>query len=234
MEITSEFPSNPRKQYRWILLIAMIYLVGWLTSYPMIYKMTEVGNILEPGCIYLFPLSYAVADIVTEVYGYQTARKMVWFAIFSGFIFCLAIYLVVHVPGPDYWPNQQAYDVVFGHILRAYLATTVASFVGNFLNIFFISKFKVLMLGKYFWLRSIASTALGEFTFSVVGGTMAYAGVEPWSKIIYLMLDGYLFKMVYALIAVFPAALLVKWLKSSEKLDVYDAGIDYSPFAIKD
>ena len=88
------------------------------------------------------------------------------------------------------------------------------------------------MYGRYFWLRSLCSTAIGEATFSVIGGTLAYAGVLPWSKIVFLMLDGYLFKMLYALIAVWPAAMLVGLLKKAEGVDIYDRGISYNPFKL--
>lgn len=221
-----------RPQHKWIILLAMLYLVGWVTSYPMIYKMTEVHHILEPGCIYLFPLSYAIADIITEVYGYEITRKIIWFAILSGLIYSLALWLVAQVPAPGYWTKQEAYQTVFSPILRAYYATTVASLLGNFINIYVISKWKIAMRGKCFWLRSLASTAFGELTFSVIGGTIAYAGIEPWGKIIFLMMDGYLFKMIYAIVAVWPAAAIVIFLKWSERVDVYDYDVNYSPFSL--
>lgn len=223
--------NNQKPQYRWLILFAMIYLVGWTTTYPMIYKMVEVRSILEPGCIFLFPLSYAVADIIAEVYGYRIARQIVWSALFAGFVFCFSLKLVATMPAPTFWHKQNHYDVVFSPILRAYFATTIASLVGSFANIYIISKWKILMYGKYFWFRSLFSTGIGELFFSVLGGTLAYAGVEPWSKIVFLMLDGYVFKMLYAFIAVWPAALFVFWLKRSEDADVYDNGINYNPLS---
>lgn len=218
-----------KPQYRWLMLLAMIYLTGWTTTYPMIYKMVEINQILEPGCIFLFPLSYAMADIIAEVYGYKVARQIIWSALLAGFVFCAALKLVTSLPAPAYWQKQQAFNAIFSPIMRAYFATTIASLIGSFANIYIISKWKILMYGKYFWFRSLFSTGIGELFFSVIGGTLAYAGVEPWSKIMFLMLDGYLFKMLYALIAVWPAAYLVYSLKKSESADVYDHGINYSP-----
>jgi len=221
-----------KQQYKWLVLLAMFYLIGWNTTYLMIYKMVELHHILEPGAIFLFPLSYVVADIIAEVYGYRIARQIVWFALFSGFIFCVGVYFVALLPAPAYWHKQESYNIVFSPIIRAYFATTIASLAGNFANIYFISKWKVLAYGKYFWLRSLSSTAIGELIFSVVGGTCAYAGVVPWSKIVFLMLDGYLFKMAYALAAVWPAVVIVYFIKKSEKIDVYDADISYNPFRL--
>src|SRR3990167_5666642 len=224
--------NQPRHQYHWLLLLAMIYLVGWAATYPMIYKMIEIKHILEPGSVFLFPLSYAVADIISEVYGYRVARQVVWFALFSGFIFCLTLSIVATLPAPSFWNKQQNFQIVFSPLLRAYGATTAASLIGNFINIYVVSKWKVAMYGKHFWFRSLFSTAFGELTFSILGGTLAYAGVVPWSKIVFLMLDGYLFKMLYAGIAVWPAAMLVGLLKKAEGVDIYDRGISYNPFKL--
>lgn len=88
------------------------------------------------------------------------------------------------------------------------------------------------MYGKYFWLRSLLSTGIGELVFSVVGGSLAYVGVEPLSKIPFLMLDGYIFKMIYAFIVVWPVVMLTIWLKNSEKIDAYDHGISCNPFKL--
>lgn len=218
--------------YRWIILLAMIYLTGWTSTYLMIYKMVRIHHILEPGAIFLFPLSYAIADIIAEVYGYRIARQIVWFALITGFIFCTILEVVANLPAPHFWHKQDDYQVVFSPLLRAYAATTIASLAGNFINIYTISKGKILMYGKYFWLRSLLSTGIGELVFSTLGGTLAYAGVEPWSKIIFLMLDGYLFKMGYAFLAVWPAYFAVSFLKKSEKIDIYDEGINYNPFKL--
>lgn len=230
--INPKLHNTAKPQYKCLILLAMLYLIGWTTTYPMIYKMTEWHNILEPGAIFLFPLCYAIADIIAEVYGYKIARQVVWCALLSGLVYSLALKWVALMPAPTFWNKEEAYKVVFSPILRAYFATTIASLLGGFINIYIISKFKIIMQGKHFWIRSLFSTGLGELTFSVIGGTLAYAGVEPWSKIVFLMLDGYMFKMLYAFIAVWPAVILTGYLKRVEHVDVYDYKVDYNPFKI--
>lgn len=225
--------KESRHNYKWLTLIAMIYLIGWTCTYPMIYKMVEIFHVLEPGAIFLFPLSYAVGDVLAEVYGYSVARQVIWFSLITGFISCLALNIVALMPAPPTWQKQINYYVVFSPILRAYLATTIASLAGSFLNIFAISKFKILMSGKNFWFRSLLSTAIGELVFSILGGFLAYVGVESWSRIPFLMLDGYIFKMAYAFLAVWPIVIITSWLKKSEQLDTYDYSINYNPFKLQ-
>lgn len=224
--------ENLKVQYKWLLLLAMIYLTGWTTSYLMVYKMVQVAGILETGAIFLFPLSYAIADIISEVYGYKSARQVVWFSLIVGLLFCSALEIVAQLPAANFWHKQNDYLTVFSPILRAYISLTIASLIGNFANIYLISKWKLLMHGKHFWIRSLISTGIGEFFFTVIGGSLAYFGVQPAEKIFFLMLDGYLFKMLYASIAVWPATFIVFSLKKSEKVDIYDHGVNYNPFKL--
>lgn len=216
-------------QYKYTMFLAVFYFVGWAATYPMVYKMVFINGVLETGAIFLFPLSYAIADIITEVYGYRLARQITWIGLICGFIYAAALYFVTAMPSATFWHDNGSYQVVFGKILRAYFSLTLASIVGNFINIYIISKWKIYLEGKHFWLRSLISTCIAELSFTLIGGTLAYAGVQPWSKIIFLMLDGYLFKVLYALIAVWPAFLVATLLKRAEGTDVYDYDISYNP-----
>lgn len=222
--------QQPKSHYKFLIFLAIFYFTGWAASYPLVYKIVSFHRIVESSAIFLFPFCYALSDVITEVYGYRIARQVVWAGIICGFIFCAALEIISRVPGAIFWHHNSSYEIVLGNVLRVYIAMTVASFVGNFLNIYIISKFKIIMHGKNFWLRSLFSTGIGELIFTLVGGTMVYAGVQPWSKIIFLMLDGYLFKMLYALIAVWPTVLIVMLLKKAEKTDAYDYNVNYNPF----
>lgn len=211
--------NQNRAYFKGLISLSMLYLIGWTTAYLMIYKMVMINKILEPGAIFLFPLSYAVADIITEVYGYRVAKHVVWSAFILGFVYCFSLKIVATLPGPPFWHKQDAYSIVFSPVMRAYFATTIASLSGSMINVYMISKFKILMQGKRFWVRSLLSTGIGELAFTLIGGATAYSGIEKWSNIVFLMLDGYTFKMIYALIAVWPASIVVYFLKKSLVLE---------------
>jgi uncharacterized integral membrane protein (TIGR00697 family) len=198
----------------------------------MVYKMTAIGHIPIPGAVFLFPLSFALADVITEVYGYRVARQIVWSGIICGFIFCNAVKFVAEMPAPDFWHLQSQYHDVFHLILRAYTAVTMGNIVGAFINIYIISKWKIILRGKYFWIRSLCSTAVGELAFSIVGALVGFVGVEPSSQVIWLMFDGYVVKMVYAFVAIWPAILLAKILKRAENIDMYDYNVNYNPLKL--
>lgn len=226
------YKTEGKSQYKFVIFLSIFYFVGWASTYTMVYKMVSVDHVLETGAIFLFPLSYAIADVIAEVYGYRLARQIIWSSLLCGLIFVCSIEIIARMPAAPFWPYQNDYAVVFNKIIRAYFSLTIASLLGNFINIYVISKWKILMHGKHFWIRSLVSTGVGELLFTVIGGTLAYVGVEPWTKIVFLMLDGYLFKMIYAFIAVWPAVMVAGYLKKIEGVDVYDYNISYNPFKL--
>ncbi|MCE3268675.1 MAG: Conserved hypothetical rane protein [Burkholderiales bacterium] len=222
--------NQPKYQYKYLIFMSVFYFLGWVVSYPVVYKLIYIHHVLESSATLLFPLSYAVADIITEVYGYKVARQVVWAGVICGLIFSIALQLISYIPSAS--PNGDSYYVVFGHITRIYASITLGSLIGNFLNIYFISKFKVRFSGRFFWARSIFSTAIGELTFTIIAGIMVWAGIQTWSKLAVLLLNAYLFKIIYALVATGPAAFIARYLKKIEHSDAYDVGIDYNPFKL--
>lgn len=174
----------PKSYYKYLNFLAIFYFTGWAATYPLVYKMVSIKDILETGAIFLFPLSYALSDVIAEVYGYKIARQIIWSSLICGFIFSAALEIVSQLPAASFWNLQSSYDAVFGSILRAYFALSIASIAGLFINIYVISKWKILLKGKYFWMRSLCSTGIGELVFTIIGGSISYIGVEPLSKII--------------------------------------------------
>lgn len=231
MENNKQYQAQ-RKCYRCLTFLTILYFIGWASSYLMVYKIVHIGNIIETAAIFLFPLSYALSDIITEVYGYAIARQIVWSSLLGGGIFCVALIIINDIPDAGYWKLQNAYNIVFHPILRAYFALLIASLCGSMINIYVISKWKIAMHGRYFWFRSLCSTAIGELVFTIVGSPLCYVGVEPISKMLQLASYGYVFKMLYALIAIIPITIFTNALKEIEGVDFYDYGVNYNPFKI--
>ena len=150
----------------------------------------------------VFPLIYTLSDVVAEVYGYKRARRLLWDAVICGFVFAMSITVLLHLPSPHY----KIYIESLGKIWRIFFAVIFGVTIGSFVNIYLISKWKVKLQGRYFWFRSFISTSVGEAAVTITVDFIAFMGVMPLKKVGTIVLTIYLFKVIYALLASFPAA----------------------------
>jgi uncharacterized integral membrane protein (TIGR00697 family) len=176
------------------------------------------------------PLWFVIGDVIAEVYGYKVARQMIWMAIICQFIFAFSCAGMISFKTPSGWAYQESYDQVLGKLPRVAIASFLAIFVGAFINAYAISKWKILLRGKYFWLRSLGASAIGEFIFTIVAYSTEFIGVVPFSQLIHLMTISYVIKLVLNPVLVIPSLIAVRILKRLEGVDIYDVGINFNPF----
>jgi len=213
--------------YKYIILLAMLFITIDLAAVSMAYKMVSLNSLFEinSGATFIFPLTYALGDIVTEVYGYNMARKLIWFSLLLQFVFAILVTIAIHLPSPSFWSGDDAYFTVFGSVFRFVLAGTAANIISNFMNIYIVSKLKIPMEGKFFWLRSILSTIVSGFILVAIIVVVGFSGTEINLLKSWIMFKStYACEISYAFMLVIPAALTAKFLKRSENVDVYDDG----------
>lgn len=226
------FDIAEKPQLRFYNLLCMLYLTFLLAAVVVVYKLVAVGGfVISEGTI-IFPLTYIFGDIIAEVYGYRLSRRLIWFGLLCEFIFTLTIVLIIKIPGPEFWQHQEAYDQVLGKILNVSLANGLAIPTGAFVNAYVITKWKILVNGRYFWLRGLISTAIGEFIFCLIAPTVVFIGVLPIEKIIHIIVSTYSVKMIFAVISIYPVVLTANFLKRHEQVDIYDYETDFSPFRL--
>ncbi len=223
--------NNPLKlNSKYILLIAMIYTAISVAADVVAYKYTRFVGLVESGATILFPLTYVIGDVVSEVYGWGISMRIVWFGLLSEAIFALSLVLVIHMPSYGIGTHQKEYTDVLGNIWLFVLAGIIADSVAGLLNVYFISKYKVRLRGEFFWLRSIISTCLSEFILILITVLIAFIPVIHFKATIHVFWDAYKLEIIYAIFFVAPAQYCVGWLKRAEGIDVYDYGISYNPF----
>ncbi len=215
---------------RYILPVLMFYLMATLAADVVAYKLVQFGPLVESGATLIFPITYLLGDVVTEVYGYRVARQFIWLNLVCELLFALLVMGVIHLQPPHFWQGQLAFEQSLGHVLRFVLSGIVGNLMSDFLNVYLISKWKVFMRGQYFWLRSLGSTAISELVLVVVTGFFAFTGTMSLAHVFQLAGSAYVLEIVYALIFVWPGWLLILFLKKKEKLDTYDYNVDYNPF----
>lgn len=192
--------DKTNKAYDYLLLIVMIYMAIDLSSMVFAYKIIEIGPIVGAASSLIFPLTYSIMDIIAEVYGYKTAKKIIWYAFACDFIFAALVLAISHIPSTSQ-SETIVYIQVLGLLLRAVAAQTIGVLFGAFINIHLISKWKIMTNGRYFWLRSIGSSTIGEAIMLIISVFIALLGVLSVSKILQLIIYTYIYKIIFAIVA---------------------------------
>ena len=193
------------------------------------------GAVVFGAGVLFFPISYVFGDVLTEVYGYARARRVIW-AGFAGLAFAaLMAYVVVALPPAPEWPNQKAYETAFGSTWRIAAASMFAYFCGEFVNSFVLAKMKILTAGRWLWTRTIGSTIVGEAVDSALFYPLAFydSGIMPNEIIPKLMLAQFVLKVAVEVIYTPLTYKIVGALKRAENEDYYDRETRFTPFTLK-
>ena len=195
----------------------------------LIVKQIPVLGITLPAAIVIFPLSYIFGDILTEVYGYSQARRVIWLGFFCNLLLVTAIWVVGIIPPAPIFEAQAAYDRILGSTPRFLLGSFTAYLAGEFVNSYIMAKMKIWTRGRYLWIRTIGSTIAGEGVDTVLVLLIGFWGVLPWEVLLTMALGHWLLKCVYEAVITPATYLAVNYLKRAEKLDVYDYGTHFNP-----
>jgi len=182
--------------------------------------------------ILFFPLSYVIGDVLTEVYGYARARRVIWAGfVATAFMAFMAWVVVALPPAPD-WTNQAAYDTIFGQVPRIVLASMIAFWAGEFVNSFVLAKMKVWTKGKHLWSRTIGSTFAGQGVDSLIFYPLAFWGAQGWTNdlVLKVLVTQWVLKVSWEVLLTPVTYAVVGFLKRREGVDVYDEGTDFTPF----
>jgi len=166
------------------IAIAAIFITCLITANIIAVKLISIGGLILPAAIIIFPLSYIFGDILTEVYGFRSARKVIWLGFLCNLIAVLAIWIGGLLPAAPFWEDKQAaYDTILGYVPRVLLASFVAYLIGEFANSFVLAKMKIKTKGRWLWTRTIGSTIVGQGLDSAIFITIAFAGTADFVAI---------------------------------------------------
>ncbi len=182
-----------------------------------------------------FPISYVFGDILTEVYGYARARRVIW-AGFAGLGFAsFMATVVVALPPAPFWTHQAAYEIAFGNTWRIVAASMLAYFCGEFVNSFVLAKMKLMTAGRWLWTRTIGSTVAGEAVDSALFYPLAFygAGIIPDDRLPAVMLAQFAAKTAVEVVFTPLTYQVVGFLKRAEHEDHYDRHTSFTPFSLK-
>ena len=234
-------PVHPARQFRYYDLVMAAFVIVLICSNLIgPAKIAQIdlpllGVVTFGAGVLFFPISYVFGDILTEVYGYARARKVIW-AGFTGLGFAsFMAAVVVALPPAPFWNNQPAYEVAFGSTWRIVLASMCAFFCGEFVNSYVLAKMKIITAGKWLWTRTIGSTIFGEAVDSALFYPLAFygSGIIPDDKLPLVMLSQFLIKVGVEVVFTPVTYKVVNALKRAEHEDYYDRSTDFNPFSLK-
>lgn len=228
-------------------LFVSVLLISNVASSAKIVALGQIGPLaltFDAGTL-VFPLSYIFSDVLTEVYGYRNARRVIWIGFVCLLLSSLVLIVVGRLPGEAFWLSstasgdaaaadfgQQAYDKIFGLTVRIVMGSLAAYWCGSFLNDYLLARLKVRTSGRYLWVRTIGSTLVGEGVDTLVFALIAFAGVLPTETLATLIISNYVFKVGVEVVFTPLTYAIVNRLKRAEGVDVFDRDTDFNPFIL--
>ena len=183
--------------------------------------------------ILFFPLGYVIGDVLTEVYGYARARRVIWAGFAALLFMAFMSWVVVALPPAPGWPGQAAYESVFGQVWRIVFASITAFWAGEFINSYVMARMKIWTGGKHLWSRTIGSTVVGQGIDSIIFYPLAFGGIWSNEQVFSVMITNWLLKVGWEVVLTPVTYGVVGWLKRKEGVDIFDEGTNFSPFKTK-
>ncbi len=220
-------------RFKYFDIILGLFVAVLLISNVASTKILDLGPFTFDGGTILFPIVYIFGDILTEVYGYKAARRVIWTGFASALLMSVVFIIVGRLPAAADWHNQEAYDLILGLTPRIVIASLVAYFAGEFSNSVTLAKMKIWTKGRHLWSRTVGSTVIGEGVDTLLFVLIAFGGVLPGSLIWSIIVSNYLFKVGFEILATPFTYAIVNFLKKHEACDVFDTETRFTPFSIK-
>jgi queuosine precursor transporter len=231
--VRGEYTNYNRAAMSWrFLTCAALFITCLLAANTIAAKLVVMGGLVLPVAIIVFPVSYILADVLTEVWGYGATRRVIWLGFACNALMVLAIWVGGQIPPAPFWRGQAAYVETLGQTPRILVASFLAYLAGEFANAFVLAKMKVWTSGRWLWARTIGSTVVGQGLDSAIFITLAFAGTVPLGALAGIVVGQWAVKVVYEAAATPLTYAAVRWLKSRESLDTFDYRTDFNPIRL--
>lgn len=214
-------------------LLTALFASAVIISGLIAPRLISLGEVVLPASALLFPVTYIFGDILTEVYGYRRARRVIWIGLLCNVLAAVVFGVVAQMPAPSGYRDVAAFETVLAQVPLITCAGWIAFFLGENANSISLSILKKLTMGRMLWLRTISSTLVGELVDTVVFLGLAFRSVMGTDALIDMMLSLYLWKVAVEILFTPATYWIVGRVKRFEGLDTYDYGVKYNPFRLR-
>jgi hypothetical protein len=220
-------------RYKYLDLLINIFVVVLIVSNLIAPKFVPLGSwLVFSAAQLLFPITYIFGDIFTEVYGYSASRRAIWTGFLGSIVMTAFGLFAIWLPPAADFHNQKAFETVFGVVPRNVAASLIAYCAGEFANSLTVAKMKLWTNGKYLWTRTVGSTIVGQAVDTTIVILIIFWG-RPLGIMFRLIVSGYLFKVVYEVLATPLTYAIVNFLKRAEGVNYFDRHTNFNPFRLK-
>lgn len=203
-------------------IMCVIYVTCILASNIMAVKLVNVFGLTMTSAMFVFPITYILGDVFTEIYGFKKAGLAIWMGFICNALMVLLFIIMIKMPFPESWTNQEALVSVLGTTPRILMAGLIAYLFGGFSNSIIMSRLKVLTNGKHLWIRTIASTIVGEGLDCIIFAIGVFIGELPLKKIWIIIYSQFVWKVCYEILFTPLTYIVIGKIKKAEGIDVYD------------
>ena len=210
------------QQQRCLPFLATFYMAVMTCSTVLGNKLVLTHFGVLSAASLISPLWYILGDIITEIYGYKTSRKLFWSVVICQFLFALACYFLIRLDSPVYWHGQDGYQLVLGDLVKFSVVNFIGITIAWHINAKLLVKWKALMNGKYFWLRSIGSSGIGLIIYTILSVTVNVYNIASHHDVVSIVIGSCLLKIIYLILLAYPATIVVAFLSKLESRNLVE------------
>lgn len=215
-------------------VLLLIYMSVMLSSAVLSNRLILFMGHITMGGTLVAPFWFVLSDLLAEIYGYKFAKKIIFWSFMSQVLFALICKLINNLPSPQYWSGEEHYQYVISPLFRNSIASFVAFMLSGYINIYLLTKWKVLLKGRYFWLRSMGSSCIGELIFTCLGVITIQYGILPWDIIGKIIIASFSLKVACSILISPPANIAAYFIKKVESQYIPEDSFHLNPFKVQE
>ena len=212
MDKVSENPFKNRSYGEMsLMVVTALFVTLYLVSNVMAVKVIGLFGLFyfDAGTI-TFPFAYMLGDVLTEIWGYRTARKVIWMTFLCNIIMVVCTQIGVWLPSPDYLDvTANAYNTIFTYVPRIVLGSLAGFLFGELSNAWLMDRIKAKTKGRFLWVRTIGSSVVGYLFDTLPFVLIAFAGILTTRDILLMITVQYFMKLAIEVLFGTPMAYAV-------------------------
>ena len=223
------------KPYKYLTYFVAAFIACYMVQEVLLNRLTSIGAGYITGGTFIYFTSPLIIDVVAEVYGYKVARQIIFCGLFSLLFMAVCVAICLKMPYPAFWKNvDAAYYLALESVVRTSIVSSIAVFIGQVINAYLISKWRILVKGKYFWLRCLGSSVIGDSATVILTTLGTFSGRIPTNMFAANLVPELIIMVVFTSIGAIPATFMANFLKKAENVDSDNFSLNFNPFKLSE